>query len=850
MISLVAILKRQSLVSLQCEPYFVRNHLPILLARNVLLLTLLADDTAGNNDTKIWNIFYHFYLDQDSLTLLLTQSQKLFELSKSVGTWNKCPYGSFLRMCTQKTLSQLRECWELYAKTEQMSNAEKKRFKRDFNSGIKETAMPSHGIYNTTSARSAGPLWIEAVSPTAEEFTHFWKTGVTTVDPKIIAATTFPNPTFAYVSRGEVFAVHYGADPISGFHLAPAFFPSKANPQKNPKKKSFQHLLDVSKSQFRDRGIAFRSALSSTKRAGKLVIRVFLGDALALCKALHYWAENGSIETGLYAAPWTISQLILDGGDYAEDATSKAPLKFNIIDTSNLTDHLGLLNLLLVTVPLLPRAPSSVLYTETLVSSGADPITGFVDRVCADIPAISLLLGLAPSTYVSSFNSHSNVHEILAANTKQFHERIAWKVVSLGDHVAAAHDSDVNRPLVYDPEQLAKFLFGVYLKMFSAEDVMSKLGDISLHNIKEMSIVHYNRGSFATLLRLVKARTSQHWGKVMDRVMAMIEGDRKLLMGLNNYQGFITQVHLLGVDTGIPILQPNQTIVPINTTAGKLGGWSSVPPLVCVILTVPRHALKALTDFEAAEIGSPTLKCEVQSPLGHNVLYDFHPVFGSVSTTGSKEYTSVSIEEDPIGWAGSSSLILSFWYPSWQLMTNPHDTLISFGIRCSPQLSQPKFLRMFGLAMNMYEANLKHKSVVVTRERPNIPGELAKVKAVSPSSFPTATPDISVSIGPVSVGLDASGQHISTLTIRMDIVSKDLKIKIAGGAEVTTAQATPCTIDVKIGAFKYPLAFPFPIDGTRAKLRIARKSSYVEVNECLELKCRKISTNTVSRLSL
>lgn len=711
-----------------------------------------------------------------------------------------------------------------------MSNTEKKRFKRDFDSGVKETAMHFHSTNNMTGARSAGPLWIDAVPPAIDEFKHFWKTGVTVVDPTIIAVTKLPNPTFAYMSRGEMFAVHYGADPISGFHLAPAFVPSKTNPRPSRAKKSFQHLLDVSRSQFRDRAIAFRSALSSTKRAGKLIIRIFLGDALALCKALHYWAESGSIETGLYAAPWTISQLILDGGDYAEDATPKAPLKFNIIDTSNLTDHLGILNLLLATVPLLPRAPSSVLYTETLVSSGVDPITGFVERVCADIPAISLLLGLAPSTYVSNFNSHSNIHEILAANAKQFHERIAWKVVSLGDHVAAAHDSDVNRPLMYDPEQLAKFLFGVYLKMFSAEDVMSKLRNPSLQDVKEMTIVHYNRSSFATLLRLVKARTNQHWGEVMDRVMAMIEGDRQLLMGLNNYQGFITQVHLLGVETSIPVLQPNQKVIPVNTKVGKLGGWNSVPPLVCVILTVPRNSLKVLTDFEAAEIGSPTLKCEVQSPLGHNVLYDFHPVFGSVSTTGSKEYTNVIIEEDPAGWTGTSSLILSFWYPSWQLMTNPHDTFISFGIRCSPQGSQLKFIRAFGPTMNIYGANLKDDSVVVTRERPNIPGELGKVKAVSPSSFPTATPDVSVSISPVFVGLDAPGQHISTLTIRMNIINKDLKIELAGGAEVTTTQATPCTIDIKIGTFKRPLAFPFPVDGTHAKLRIARKSSYVEVN--------------------
>lgn len=715
-----------------------------------------------------------------------------------------------------------------------MSNIEKKRFKNNYDSGLKETAkqcLPQGG-QNITSARSAGPLWMDAVPPAAEEFAHFWRTGITTVDKNVLATATFPNPTFAYSASGEVFAVHYGADPISGFHLAPTFAPIKAKPQPTMGKKDFKHLVDLSKTQFRDRGKAFRSALNATKETGKLVIRIFSGDALTFCKALHYWAVNDSIETGMYAASWTTSQLIFDGGDYGQNAKFKPPLGFNVIDTSNLTDHIGLLNILLVATPLMLRAPSSVLYTETLVSSGEDPITSFVERMCADIPAISLLLGVAPATYVSNFTSHSNVHEILAANirTAQFHERMAWKVVSLGDPVAAAHDSYCNRPLVYDPDQLAKFLFGVYLKMFSAEDVMSKFKKLKLHDVIGMTLVHYNRGSFANLMRLVKARTQQNWPKVMDGILARIEHDRQLLMGLNNYQAFITQVHLLGVDTAIPVLQPNQKVVPVNTKTGKLGVWGSVPSLVCIVLTVPRRELKVLTDFDPSQIGSPTLKCEVRSPHGHNVIYDFHPVFGTVSTTGSKEYTCIRIQEDPAGWSGTSPLVLSFWYPSWQLMTHPHETFISFGVRSTPQMSHFHFMRAFGPAMNIYEANLDNKNVVVARERPNLPGELAKINAVSLGNFSTPTDDSPLKKSLVTVNLDPSGQQVVTLAMKVDVIREDLKTALASKAEVTTSQSTPCTIEIHIDSFKEPLVFPFPVDGARAKLRIARTSAYVEVS--------------------
>lgn len=817
-----------------------------------MLLTLLADDTTGNNVTKIWNIFYHIKLDQDSLSLLLSQSQKLFELSETIETWNNCQYGPFLQLCTRRTLSQLRRYWESYVKTGQMSNAQRKQFNKKFAAGLKEVTKKggSQTNQNITACRSAGPAWIDAVMVAPEAAAHYWKTGITNVDQKAVAAATFPNPSLAYSAREEEFAVHYGADPILGFHLAPAFVPTKPKSQSAGEGKSLQHVVETAMTQFSVWGEAFRTALAVTKKAGKLVIRIFSGDALAFCKALNYCGANKSIETGLYAAWWTVSQLILDGGAYGEDAISKAPLMFNIIDTSNLTDHLGLLNILVVTVPLLSRAPSSTLYTESLVASGEDPMTAFIERMCADIPTISLLLGLIPPTFVSNITSHSNVHEIMSSKMmggcRQFHERIAWKTVSLADPVSVENNSDCNRPLAYDPEQLGRFLFGVYLKMFHHEDVVSSLKNVSLQGLYELSMINYNRSSFVELLRLVKARTQTDWEKVAGWIIDLIEADRKLLLGLNNYQAFLAQLYILDVYTVQP-LRLNPQSIKFSPRLGKLATWKSCPAVVCVVMVVSRDTLKVLTEMDAENMGSPLLQCDVRSPMGLNIYSSIHPVFATLKTEGAKGDMRILLEEDPAGWGGKCPLVVSFWVPAWTIMSHPDETFVALGIRSTPQSTQA-FLSKLGPPMHIIETKLNHENVFVVRERPNLWGELEKVKSVSlDRHFSTATTSGSVKSNPISVALDPTGQQMVTLSVRVDVVAEDLRSKLASGVDVTTSQTLPCTIEVKIGSFKKPLVFPYPVDGTRAKLRIARKSSYVEVSWPSRFGARKKILMVVNR---
>jgi hypothetical protein len=775
-------------------------------------------------------MFYHFYLDQPSLSLLLSQCIKLIDASETLETWSNSRYGQFLHVCTSHTLTELRRHWSLYAQTERFAEKEKKRFKDAFAAGarakLKSTVAKNNEIL--TACRSAGPLWLEAIKVVPELFKRYWETGLISMDPKDVVDASCVNPTLAYSMSEEAFPLHYGTDPLLSYHLAGALAPVKSASTCTCESTKNHDLYGTAKEQFRQWCTSFKSSLENP---GKIVIRLFTGDAIAFSRALHFCAANQSIHSGIYVAPWSPATIILDGGDYGEGKGLYAPLSFDVIDTSNLTDHVGLLNLLIIAVPLMCPRPSSTLYTEILLSSGKDATNGFMERVCAEIPVISLLLGLAPSGYVSNFTSRSNIHDILAYRahlfSAQFHERIAWKTAFMGDTLAIQADGDVNRPLSFDAKSLAKLLFSIYLKMFADEDKLWMMQNISQETMNAQSIIHYVRGTFAGFLSIVKDRVQTDWAIVMNALHDFLQEDRKLLMGSNNYQDLCCQLHLLGVHSVEPLL-PNQVIIKVDKSQGRFRRWTSIPPIVCVVLSVPRTKVKVLEDIRADHIGTPVIHCEVRGAHSHGIFSSIHAVFGTVTSTGTKEDPQIILNADPLGWSGVSALTVSFWMPSWILMTEPQMTRIGLSVRSTPATIPltPKL----GLDLSLFLVGLNDEEhVFLASERPRFSGEL-KSTAVAPAQTNRCT-STKYNVHPVAVNLDNSCQTVLTLTAHADVVKAEASTAWSSGAPVTVAQISPCTMRIVCGVFERVLAFPFPVDGSRSKLRIARKSLYVEVSQ-------------------
>jgi len=757
--------------------------------------------------SKIWNSFFHFFLDEKSYSFLVAQCQTLIEVSKSIATWKNSKYSGLIRMCNVNTLLELRRHWELYLQASQLSSAKKKGLKEMVLSSIRTTKLTKHEGLGHFPSRSAGPYFLKSGEPAGQVFQHYWKTGMTSLNPSDVSAATLVNPTFIYSLTGEGFALHYGTTPISPFHLAPAFLDSKRDTPTMPE------LVDRAKSQFYSWIKHFRAFVHD--KPGKLSIRLFAGDALFLSRALLHHAATGKMPPNLTVAPWNPVPLALDGGDY--DRSDGAPTTFNVIETSNIMDHVGLLNILIAALPLLSPNPSATLFTEALLFAGEDATKSLTIQFCADVPTMSLLLDLAPINYLSNFNTRSNAEEIIATKfsmgLRQYHERITWKRPTTGDSVIASQPHLPFRiPISFEPENLGKLLFDVYLKMFASDDTMSHLSN-PLKSLNDSEIVHYIREAFAVFLAIVKRRVSVDWDSTMASFFDRLTTDRSLFMGVPNCQDLCTHLHLAGV-------YDHEFICTPFAKVGRFRGWDWVPLTVSVILVVPRNKLGVLSDADPNKVGTPVLHGNLFGRTTHNIFASLRVGFGKVSLSGTDARPGVVFEPDPSSWAGTSPLIVSFSVPSRTLHIEHPDVMsITLGLRSTPKTST-MFMSKLGMFLTIFTAPLMDRSQVFV-----VPDEPRGLDASLDKIFATDNHQEST----VSVTTDPQSRRATTLTARTNITDVPTRDILSGGAEVSCHQASPCVMEVRIGQAKRSLVYPLPVIGSRSKLKIARKSSYVEV---------------------
>ncbi|KAF2178755.1 hypothetical protein K469DRAFT_695276 [Zopfia rhizophila CBS 207.26] len=197
--------------------------------------------------------------------------------------------------------------------------------------------------------RSSAPLLVEGMLDVKTHYKTFWESGTCFKDKEAIQECAITNPTFAY-RRGEL-TLHYGTNPLLGFHLAlkntelsvdpPLRVPEIIDPSINAALKSMRTVLVQLEAWCK----AFRS------HGAQVTIRYINSDAISFCHVLQHQCEH--------------KESLLDSADY--NASGHAPTSFDVIDTSNLMDHLGSLNLLTAASPLLCSKPFSTLRTEMLV---------------------------------------------------------------------------------------------------------------------------------------------------------------------------------------------------------------------------------------------------------------------------------------------------------------------------------------------------------------------------------------------------------------------------------------------------------------------------------------------------
>ncbi|KAG9092061.1 hypothetical protein FS749_016025 [Ceratobasidium sp. UAMH 11750] len=662
-------------------------------------------------------------------------------------------------------------------------------------------------------------MWREATKPLSNLFFHYWKTGITSRLPSDIRKANHLNPTWVYSREGEVFYPFNCTFPM--FHFAPAFAPLASDPAKSGPSDTKSSPMDVAKRQFR----AWCDAFRVSRAAGSIIIRFFTGYELTFCRALDLYNTTGNTNSGLYAAEWGASRLHLDE---LEHKTSPAPTKFHAIDTSNLTNHLGLLNLIVATRPLMEDSPMfrSILYTEETTTLDQHEVRPFLKRLCTTIPTLAALLGIAPLAYVSNFTTHPNVHENITEVSHTI-ERIAWVDPACGDCFGYLNGSNVS----FGADDLVNLLFEAYKEsLFLGEDIITTLmSEISLFRSKVKQSYYYDQSSMAAFFQLVQRRVHLNngtWDSVIKGFLDIVQHSPTRPLEKAQYHNLLVQLHLHGVHTADSLKPHWDTLFRSTPRSDVFKDWSSVPSLLCVVLTVPRQTFHRTLLQEKRPRTIFRFQCNLRadSPTGSS-FPSIRCAWGKcVPISGSDK---VALQEDPHGVNGKSDLIVWFWAPSYVLAYKTKTVGFALVPTSDAFVLHGKNL---GASLEIFTTNLEDKQRVrLLTYSPTAPSGAPIPSQAITMRYPNPTPERLVPMFLAGVAVNEGRQGVVSFSARVEIDPPIEQQALLNGAKIKTIQISPCSMRLYVDDYTHVISYPYPILGTLNKLRIARRSHYIEV---------------------
>lgn len=813
------------------------------IARNIILYTLILDDTDGNNVDLIWNIYYHVLVDDDSLSLLREQASKLLKVATTADEWNNRKYGSILRFCDIYTFLQVSKLWESYALEPSHGEAFKEQQKQLQHGTKKAKDIQSDMVGDSTvltGLRSTAPNTESALNDITASYETFWKTGSSRPGD----APTHLNPMLGTVDSHCI--LHYGTDPVIGYHLSTAHVGL-----------SEDSLLKLDRTKAGQMGTGFNVALDQfstfakafRKSASFLRLRFVVTDAMALCHTLQHLQTSKDNDTaGWYRSFRTWKSLVLDTADYSVKSTdAAAPLSFDVIDTSNLMDHFGCLNLLTGAGPLLKPRHTSTLSTELLVRREADFDEYKKSLLFGDIPTVALLLSLAPvelwtgTTAASGFDERMMVEMAggPTADSPQMQSRFVlhWKSTAIQDNLASPLvPQSTKPPLTFESKELASLLFQVFKAMFRDEDPTSWLGGIR-DKLQRQTYGHYTRSSFVAVLSLICRRKMVDWDDFMRRLHNMIMNDVSLQAGASYAAEMLVHLDALRLRPMLGSELPSRPRVTHSQC--PLQHWTDIPSSLCVTMVVPREKLRLFKNASLSS-GSPVVQMVLRAMemRAQSFYLSTQAGFGHLKMLGDKfsENLALEVEEDEWNWDGTAPMIVSAVVPSSVVLQKLDlSTEVIFALNQSPH-SFSAFSDKLGLDLAINQSTLASKDVYITKNRPNMSTHMSfsgitgnPSKADARSSLTPSEPGEAIE-SRLRAQLTIDHSMLASVMAHVDIFPGKLQdiLRSGAGVKATQASAFEVSISFDTGETVKKVRFPTPISMVGSKTRVARKSSYIE----------------------
>ena len=632
-------------------------------------------------------------------------------------------------MCDAGTLTKIRKIWESF-NTTRMNKQQTKKYEEKLKTTMQKAKDLQKNRVGETMIligfRSAAPVGLQALEDLPRLYQAFWNTGTTDAGNKAHPDNLHQNPMFVSCAENAS-SLHYGTDPLLGFHLATAYAPlTLESPLKINQNDlaRLQKVVEAAKIQFKAWSRSFL-----TRVPGNMILRFFAGDALSFCHTLqHLGNTDRKSRANLYRDSFHSEPLELSENDYG--VTGDAPIMFNVIDTSNIIDHLGALNVLVASSPLLSEELAATLFIETLVKREKSLKAMLDELLCGHFPTISLLLGLFPVEYWTNATAISTVDEALfdfvhraTAGSKydaaQMYCRFAWK----RSPTRQAHSANqkVSRMSV-NPFDLASILSRVYLNMFQNENMGLLLSEINLQRLQNNSTPQYHRGSIAGFIALLKGRLLTDWNSAMKRFLDLVETDKSIMMSLNYIQELYLYLHMFGVFSA-SFMEPSFYSEQKYLDIGGSKGSNQPSSVLCITIKVPRAVLKPFKEIPRALLGTPPLQIifESSNKTWQNIFSVVQLAFGETVMSDAEQIdkSGLLIHTNGEGWMGTSSLSVSCYVPSWVVLMEPRTATVALGIKSTPQ-SSATFVRHFGLDLKIFRTTLGNKqNIHLARYAPN-----------------------------------------------------------------------------------------------------------------------------------
>ena len=812
-----------------------------------MLFTLLIDDCTATSPKDLWSPFYDFFVDAETFNLIQQQSRNLLESSRSLQSWAESKYGDIIRIVNSETLSILHRFWTQYSDS---TNGTKKIFDQVQSRKQKTYHEHHEKAISHDLARSSGAACpaLKTVDPDSEIPKHarqFWAKGF--LGPQATSNRCFSNPLFLYSSVSDrQFAVHESTDPRNGFHLVTSLAKLTPDSPYYQERRDGRGVLDMASEsaaiQFRAWCDSFRRLVQKSRNekctSTLLRIQFCVGDAIQLCIILNGLRQGFSGHPNRYSRPWSARPMILDGHGYTPNSvTHAAPTTFNVIDISYLSDHVGFLNILPVAIPLLEQSPAATLYTSIALRMEQEEPYLLRDLFrCTDVGSMCTLFGIAPTAYLSGLTTRAYCQDNPYNSTVlPVTNRMVWRLAAATDLTLAAAKS------YCDAEDLANLLYEVYVRMFPFEyrsHIIPKEGT-PLHRQPVEKGPYYTRASFATLLVFLKPRVISDWTEMMHHLLEFISSDQNLRDADRNGLDLIFHLHLTGAYTKFPFTRSIQYLRS-STSTGVAPLWpypqgrglfmlENPPKVTAAVVTIPRKKIQAIRN-KITEVRDTwalvplplnfVLHIRQTNGVDHH-FSSLQLIFGrlTVSTDGR----NCVIEDDPNGWYGSSDLHICAYVPTTALLAATPDE-IDIAITINPEGILITILKdILGTELHVFRGNAFDDDHVFLFE--SLPG----LTPPSPTSISCDSELLEMSTQMLEVTHPSLDPENRTLTTRMTL-RRDKELEaLRDGGTVDYKQFSPCTVTVRICSMSHNCSFPFPVASDGARLRIARKTGWVEL---------------------